>query len=96
MFRIVAQSSVKKDIKNLDRAVQKRIKEEISPEIEENPYKSYELQYEFKGLRSYHFSHQGVDYRIVYEIYETQKIILIVMIGKREKFYEVLKRRYKT
>lgn len=34
MFRIVAEISVKKDIKKLDKVVQKKIREEIFPKIE--------------------------------------------------------------
>ncbi|MBU0701252.1 type II toxin-antitoxin system RelE/ParE family toxin [bacterium] len=93
MYTITSLAAVKKDIKGLDRKLIEKIKTEEFPKIEKEPYGGEPLSYEFKGLWSYHFSCQGTEYRIVYEIYPEKKIVLVIMIGKRERFYEALKRR---
>jgi len=93
MYALTSLKVVKRDIKKLDRKLQEIIKNEHFPKIKKNPYTGDPLFYEFKGLRSYHFSYQGTEYRIVYEIYQANNTILVIMIGKREKFYETLKRR---
>jgi mRNA-degrading endonuclease RelE of RelBE toxin-antitoxin system len=36
-----------------------------------------------------------VSYRIAYQIYEKEKLVLIIAIGPREKFYEKLLKRIK-
>lgn len=93
MYRIEAYSAVKKDIKKLDRKLKKEVKEKYFADIERNPYEAEPLAYEFKGLWSYHFNYKGTQYRIVYEIYPKDGIILVIMIGTREEFYKALRRR---
>ncbi|MBI4619586.1 MAG: type II toxin-antitoxin system RelE/ParE family toxin [Desulfobacterales bacterium] len=51
------------------------------------------LHGDLEGVFSYHFRKNRVDYRAAYTIEEAEKIVYILMIGKRESFYEVLKRR---
>lgn len=93
MYTITSLSIVKRDIKRLDEMVKDKIKNEEFVKIEKDPYIGFPLSAEFKGLWSYHFSYLGTQYRIVYEIYPKEKVVLVIMIGKREKFYEALKRR---
>jgi len=78
--------------------------EELSPgeletlEIRFNPELRAELKdrwAEFGGLWSYHVSYHGGEYRIVYEIYPQDGIVLVIMIGSREGFYKALRRRVK-
>jgi mRNA-degrading endonuclease RelE of RelBE toxin-antitoxin system len=75
--------------------LQRIIKDEHFANIEKDPFKATPLSYEFKGLWSYHFSYKGAQYRIVYEIYPEDQIILVIMIGTREGFYQALRRRAK-
>ncbi|MEW6102626.1 MAG: type II toxin-antitoxin system RelE/ParE family toxin [bacterium] len=93
MYTIAFLSAVRKDIKRLDKRLKEKIRNEEIRKIEKDPYIAEPLSSCFKGLWSYHFSYEGTEYRIVYEIYPKEKIVLIIMIRKREKFYEVLKRR---
>ncbi|MFH1563177.1 MAG: type II toxin-antitoxin system RelE/ParE family toxin [Nitrospirota bacterium] len=93
MYIITSLNAVKRDIKGLDKKLIEEIKTEEFPKIEKEPYKGEPLLCEFKGLWSHHFSCQGTEYRIVYEIYPGKKIVLVIMIGKRQRFYEALKRR---
>ena len=93
MFEIQAIKAVKRDLKKIDPEVVKEIETIHFKNIRENPFQSYELGYGFKGLRSYHFDHKGTSYRIVYEIFEEDELVVIIMIAPRESFYEKLRRR---
>ena len=93
MFEIRSIRVVKKDLKRLSPEVLKDIETVHFKNIRENPLQSDELGYAFKGMRSYHFRHKGISYRIIYEVFEEDEIVIIIMIGPREGFYERLKRR---
>lgn len=92
-FRIETYSRVKHDFKRLDKTLQTQILQEHYPHIALDPYQADPLSYNFKGLWSYHINYQGRAYRIVYEIYPEQAVVLVIMIGSREGFYEALRRR---
>lgn len=93
MFEIKSIKAVKRDLKKLSPEVLREIETIHFKAIRENPFQSYELGYVFKGLRSYHFDHKGKSYRIVYEVFEQDRLVVIIMIGSRKSFYEKLKRR---
>jgi mRNA interferase RelE/StbE len=93
MFEIKSIKAVTKDLKKLSHEVLKEIKKVHYKNIRENPFQSKELGYSFKGLYSYHFFFKGTSYRIVYEIFEKDELIVVVMISTRESFYDKLKRR---
>lgn len=93
MFEIKSIKAVKKDVKKLPADVLSDMASVHFKNIKENPFQSHELGYVFKGLRSYHFNHKGTSYRIVYEVFEEDNLVVIIMIAPRESFYEKLKRR---
>ena len=93
MFEINAIKAVKRDLKRIDPEAVKEIEAIHLKHIRENPFESHDLGYAFKGLRSYHFDYKGTSYRIVYEVFEEDGLVVIVMIAPRESFYERLKRR---
>ena len=93
MFEIKSVKAVKKDLKKLPHEVMRDIKTVHFKNIREDPFQGYELDYVFKGLRSYHFNHKGISYRIVYEVFEEDGLVVINIIGSRESFYEKLSRR---
>jgi len=95
MYRVEGISAVKKDIHKLDKELQKIIKEKYFTDIEEDPWKAVPLSYEFEGLWSYHFKYKDTQYRIVYEIHPEDQVVLIIMIGPREGFYQTLRRRFR-
>lgn len=86
-------TAVKSDVRRLDNELQRLIKEEHLTRIEREPFKATPLLHEFRGLWSYHFAHKGTQYRVIYEVYTKEKVVLVVMIGSREKLYEALRRR---
>ena len=93
MFKIKSVKAVKKDLKKLPHEVMRDIESLHFKNIREDPFQGYELDYVFKGLRSYHFNHKGISYRIVYEVFKEDGLVVINMIGLRESFYEKLRRR---
>jgi len=95
LYKIETYSGVKRDLRRLDKRVQEQILEKHYSNIESDPYQAYQLSHEFGGLWSYHVSYHGGQYRIVYEIYPQDGIILVIMIGPREGFYKALRRRVK-
>lgn len=93
MFIIKAVNPVKQDIKKLHPKVIQLIQEDHFKLIKEDPYKAKNLSGQFSILKSYHFKYFGVDYRIIYQIFEDEKIIRVLMIGTRENLYKKLKLR---
>lgn len=92
-YRDEYHPKVKSDIKKLDRDV---VKELFSVHIEKilrDPYTEERLHGDLEGVFSYHFRKNKVDYRVAYAIEDAEMIVYILMIGKRESFYEILKRR---
>jgi len=94
-YEIQAPRSVRKDLRRLERSLQEEIRSQHFPRIREDPACGYPLVGEFQGLRSHHFSYRGTDYRIVYEVFEEKGAVVVLMLGKREGFYQALRRRLK-
>ncbi|MCK4798885.1 MAG: type II toxin-antitoxin system mRNA interferase toxin, RelE/StbE family [Spirochaetes bacterium] len=93
MYTIKAVNPVKQDIKKLHPKVANLIQEHYLSIIKEDPYEAGNLSGKFSSLKSYHFKYIGVDYRIIYQIFENEKIVRLLMIGARENFYKKLKLR---
>jgi len=92
-FRDEYHPKVKKDLKKIDKSVKSEVRDVHIPNILTDPHIADDLTGDLEGISSYHFKKETVQYRISYIIYEEQKIVYFLMIGKREKFYEILRRR---
>ncbi len=57
-----------------------------------NPHQFPKLSGRASFLRSYHTNFRGVAYRIVFEIRESAKEILVYLAAPRSRVYELLKR----
>jgi len=93
MFELKFHPAVKRDLKKIGKSVAREIKDKYFRNIKENPYTAENLSHMFKGLKSYHFKSGTVEYRIIYEIYEYENIVIVLLIGKRENLYSKLERR---
>ena len=77
-YNIVYKSSVKKDIKKIDKKELLKILNEIEGVLKSTPLKGKELKGEFKGLSSYRIG----NYRVIYAI--LGRTILILRISHRK------------
>ena len=93
MYKIHTLKAVRKDLKRLSKQAAVRIINFCLPRLSKNPYCGVPLSGNLKGYWRYVFKFQGVSYRIVYQIYEKEKVVIIIAIGPREKFYERLLKR---
>jgi addiction module RelE/StbE family toxin len=93
MYRDQYHPKVKKDLKKLDKRLRHEIETVHTPAILEHPEQGDELVGDLSGMRAYHFNYQKQTYRIAYVVDEKVSIIFVMMIGKREHFYTILKRR---
>lgn len=91
-YKIELVKGAIKDLKKLQPPVRDFIYNRFY-EIAENPYKNEKLKGNFKELRSCHCKYASVDYRIIYNVNEEGKLIIIALVGTRENLYKELGRR---
>ena len=84
MYKVVWESSAKKDLTKLDKKLAYKIKNKVETYLVQAPISlGKPLIYEYKGFYRYRFS----DYRVIYEIKEKELIILVVKVGHRKEVY---------
>ena len=93
MYSIIYRPSVKKDLKRLDRPVLLVLYDTHLPLLKENPFIGERLKGKYRLYYRYKFTHQGVGYRMVYDIKTKELVIILILVGTRENFYKELKRR---
>ena len=74
-YQIRFSKKAKKDIAELTDQQKHKLKQILEQIISVNPYRGKALKGKLKGLRSYRLNRQD---RILYEIYETDTIVLII------------------
>jgi mRNA-degrading endonuclease RelE of RelBE toxin-antitoxin system len=85
---------IKADLKKLDKPVVREIFNAHINKILIDPHRASEaLHGSLAGISTYHFKHNKVEYRIAFALKEELKTVYILMVGKRENFYEILRRR---
>ena len=93
-YRDEYHPKVKSDLKKLDKPLIKELFHGHIDKILFDPHHTGEaLHGSFKDISSYHFTKNKVEYRIAFAVKEESKTVYVLMIGKREKFYEILRRR---
>ncbi len=61
--------------------------------LRENPYVGQSKRGDLAGIYGYDVHYAGVNYEIAYVVYEEgPKLVVVVLAGSRENFYEQLKR----
>jgi mRNA interferase RelE/StbE len=75
------------------RAVVRRI-EESAQRLQDHPELGKPLRrYEGIGLRSYRLGTPGGEYRILYQLRKSERVVFVILIGSREEVYKLLERR---
>ena len=96
MYQLEFHQKVDKEIARLDKTTIKAIRDLHIPAILQNPYKAgKDLSGNLAGTKSYRFMSNRVDYRIIYDIIEERKAVIILMVGPRENIYKKLLNRLK-
>lgn len=86
----------KRVIKYLKKLKNKQLKRKFTDAIfnviANDPYVGNEKHGDLKNYYAYGFKHKRVEYRIAYTINDDNEIVIVVLAGPHEKFYEQLKR----
>lgn len=62
-------------------------------ELEKDPYIGTQKVGDLRGIYGYDVKHSGINYELAYRIYEDgERLIVVILAGTRENFYEELKR----
>ncbi len=89
-YRLVTVPSARRALKKLSPPVRQHIIAEIQI-LSKTPYHGERLQGQWRFLRSLHTVYRRTDYRILYEVDETAKQVIIRFAASRENFYRVLR-----
>ena len=85
-YRVVFSETAIKQLKKLDKPIQRAIKSIIDQVLTVNPEHGKPLQYDLKGHRRLRYMDYRIIYRIEFEI--SDDIVLIVAVGHRKEIYE--------
>ena len=85
MYKIEYVESVKEDLRSVSKANKEQIRKAIEKKLATNPIEfGKPLQYSLKGLRRLRVG----DYRVIFQIAEDSKTVLIIKIGHWREVYE--------
>lgn len=97
MLPVTFLPPAKKFLKKIkDRHLKKKYQEAIT-EIRKNPDIGRFKTGDLAGIRGYDIKHEGIYYEMAYRVTVNAQgdVVVIIMAGTRENFYEVLKKYYK-
>ncbi|MDZ4662874.1 MAG: type II toxin-antitoxin system RelE/ParE family toxin [Pseudomonadota bacterium] len=85
MYKIEYVVATKKDLSSISKSNKEQIRKAIEKKLATNPIEfGKPLQYSLRGLRRLRVG----DYRIIFQIEEKKKVVLVVKIGHRKEVYE--------
>jgi len=94
MYKLRFHPQVDRELKTLPKGVRAELKAKHLLQIQADPLGAGRpLVGPLRRFRKYAFAYRGVSYRIVYEVDREEGVVYVLMIGKREGFYQRLKRR---
>jgi len=94
MYSLFTTRYAQKRIKKLDAFLKRFLLKEMKI-LEKNPRAGQQLTGSFSFLRSLHVGFRSAQYRVIYQILEKEKQIVVHLIGPRENLYNRLKRLFK-
>ena len=85
VFQVKFDTRAAKDLRKLRRKVPAIIPSLIKAvdSLSSNPYRGKALKGDKKGC----YSHRSGEYRIIYEIYQLERIVHVIRIGNRREIY---------
>ena len=93
MYDVKYSGAAEKYLKKVkDKALKTAFKSAID-KISNDPYIGTQKVGDLRSIFGYDVRHVGINYEIAYRIFEdNDKLVVIVLAGTRENFYEELKR----
>jgi mRNA interferase RelE/StbE len=93
MYEVNYSKAAEKYLKKIkDKTLKSTIKAAID-KICIDPYIGTQKVGDLRGIFGYDIKHGGINYELAYRIYEDDdKLVVVVLAGTRENFYEELKR----
>ena len=88
MYKVLYTDEATKQISKFDNKLKEKIRIAVE-EVQANPSVGKSLTRELKGRFSYRIG----DYRIIYRVYQTEIVVLILAVGHRKNIYERQKRK---
>ncbi|KPC74479.1 plasmid stabilization protein [Thermoactinomyces vulgaris] len=90
--------SAERYLKKLKEKPLKRLYLEAIQAISANPYAGEAKTGDLAGFYGYDIKYKGISYELAYRIYEEEdgNVVVVIMCGTRENFYNELKRFIKT
>jgi mRNA interferase RelE/StbE len=93
MNEVRFSSAAEKYFKKLNERNLKDAYQNVILKIRQDPYVGLKKQGDLSGIYGYDVSYMGINYEIAYAIYEENgQLIVVLLAGTRENFYEELKR----
>ena len=84
MYEVVWESSVEENLRKIDRTIVRKIKDKVENYLVKNPQRLGEpLTGQYKGFYRCKFS----DYRVIYEIKQSELLIIVIKVGHRREVY---------
>jgi len=93
MYEISYSKSAERYFKKLkDKQLLRAFKNAVDI-LKENPYAGSQKTGDLRGIYGYDVKHNSVNYELAYRIYEEgNRLVVVILAGPRENFYEELKR----
>ena len=93
MYKVSYSKSAERYFKKLkDKKLLETFRKVIN-ELSVNPYIGSQKTGDLKGLYGYDVRYASTNYEVAYRIYEDdEKLVVVILAGTRENFYEELKR----
>ncbi len=96
MYQVKFMPKAEKFIKKLkDKNLKEKLKTAIY-EIKENPYIGKLKKGDLSTIYGFDVFYNKTNYEISYKIYPTKMVVVIILVGTRENFYEELKRYFNS
>nr|APG79821.1 putative cytotoxic translational repressor of toxin-antitoxin stability system [uncultured bacterium] len=90
MWEVHGTTRVTKNLNKLQKNICEAINKGLS-NLGQNPFKGKTLK-GYSNLRSLAITTPGGEYRIIYTLKPEDKVVLVILVGPREGFYEQLKK----
>lgn len=84
MYKVVWKEKAKKQLNRLDKPTAQRIRDKVTNYLVKDPFNlGKPLLHAYKGLHRYKVG----DYRVIYQIKETELLIIVATAGHRKEIY---------